>query len=88
MNTVIIDISELESPADFHEVLKFKLDLPEFYGRNLDAFHDILTSVPSLHLILCGQDDIYSSMKDYLPRLSAVMNAARNENKGFSFEIK
>ena len=62
MDTVIIDISELETPADLHEIIKLKLDLPEYYGRNLDALHDVLTSVSSLHLILCGSGDTYNSI--------------------------
>lgn len=88
MDTVIIDISELETPADLHEIIKLKLDLPEYYGRNLDALHDVLTSVSSLHLILCGSGDTYNSIRDYLPRLQRVLRISADNNPNFTFEMK
>ena len=88
MDTVIIDISELEAPADLHEIIKLKLDLPEYYGRNLDALHDVLTSVSSLHLILCGSGDTYNSIRDYLPRLQSVLRISADNNPNFTYEMK
>ncbi|SEW06513.1 ribonuclease inhibitor [Ruminococcaceae bacterium KH2T8] len=88
MDTVIIDISELETPADLHEIIKLKLDLPEYYGRNLDALHDVLTSISSLHLILCGSNDTYNSIKDYLPRLQRVLSISADNNPNFTYEMK
>ena len=88
MDTVIIDISELETPADLHEIIKLKLDLPEYYGRNLDALHDVLTSISSLHLILCGSNDTYNSLKEYLPRLQRVLRVSADNNPNFTYEMK
>ena len=41
-NTVMIDLSQLEAVADIHELLRYKLGLPEYYGGNLDALHDTI----------------------------------------------
>ena len=38
------DLSECYSPDDIHSLLSDKLPLPEYYGGNLDALHDVLTS--------------------------------------------
>ncbi len=43
MKTVTIDGSTLQSKAQLHDLLATQLDLPAWYGRNLDALHDCLT---------------------------------------------
>ena len=87
-NTVMIDVSELETVADIHELLRYKLGLPEYYGGNLDALHDVLTSISSLHLILCGSNDTYNSLKEYLPRLQRVLRVSADNNPNFTYEMK
>ena len=39
----IVDLTGIRSAARHHAALAEKLPLPEHYGRNLDAFHDVLT---------------------------------------------
>lgn len=39
----IVDLAGVRSAARLHAALAEKLPLPEHYGRNLDAFHDVLT---------------------------------------------
>lgn len=38
-----VDLTGVRSSAKMHEVLAASLPLPAHYGRNLDAFHDVLT---------------------------------------------
>ena len=44
----IVDLAGVRSAARLHAVLAEKLPLPEHYGRNLDAFHDVLTEFGAL----------------------------------------
>ena len=39
----IVDLTGIRSAARLHAALAEKLPLPEHYGRNLGAFHDVLT---------------------------------------------
>ena len=41
-----IDISRVNSRDDLHDALEEALPLPSWYGRNLDALYDVLTSLP------------------------------------------
>lgn len=43
MKNIIIDFSECKYPMDLHNEIKEKLELPEWYGSNLDALWDMLT---------------------------------------------
>ena len=43
MNNIVIDFSICKYPMDLHNQLSKKLELPEWYGNNLDALWDMLT---------------------------------------------
>ena len=43
MNIVILDGKKIKLKT--HDYLIKKLDLPDYYGRNLDALYDCLTSI-------------------------------------------
>ncbi len=43
MKIIVIDFSECKYPLDLHNEIREKLELPEWYGNNLDALWDMLT---------------------------------------------
>lgn len=44
--TLTVDCAALRTKADFHKKMSNLLHLPNYYGDNLDALHDCLTSLP------------------------------------------
>ena len=42
MNEILIDFSKYPDIAAFHEDIAAKLDFPAYYGRTLDALHDMI----------------------------------------------
>ena len=50
MKTVYIDFTEIGDYEEFYEQLKEKLELPEFFGDNLDALYDSLTGFVEMPL--------------------------------------
>ena len=45
MVEIVLDGQVLQSPEDVHDRFAQALDLPEWYGRNLDALVDCLTDL-------------------------------------------
>ena len=43
METITINISNIKSIQELHQLLKFKLNFPLFYGMNWAAFRDSIT---------------------------------------------
>ena len=39
----VVDLAGVRSAARLHDALSAQLPLPAHYGRNLDAFYDVLT---------------------------------------------
>ena len=44
MTEVCIDCSEIVTREDLHRIFARELSFPAWYGKNLDALHDCLTS--------------------------------------------
>ncbi|MET4565812.1 barstar family protein [Bacillus subtilis] len=52
MRKIMIDGRDFENIEVLHDVLKDKLDFPNYYGRNLDTLWDCLTGWVDLPLTL------------------------------------
>ncbi len=42
---ITIDCAAIQDKADFHKAFSSKLRLPGYYGANLDALYDCLTTI-------------------------------------------
>ena len=42
-----------------HEYLQEMLELPDYYGKNLDALYDCLTSFPEMEIVVFEQESPY-----------------------------
>ncbi|KUG09591.1 barstar family protein [Solirubrum puertoriconensis] len=56
---MIIDLSGITNEAAIHQLFKEKLDFPEWYGENWDAFWDSIVAVVELpeHLNIINWED-------------------------------
>ena len=57
MTTCEIDLQSLDSYDKIHDFFEEVLDLPEYYGRNLDALFDVLTSITDDIVFECVMGD-------------------------------
>lgn len=80
MKEITIDCVNLENPRALHQALSEALDFPAWYGHNLDALHDMLTSLAEdtaltlLHLDALGR---------FAMGFRRVMEDSQIENPGF-----
>lgn len=73
---------QLTTKDAIHDALATALDLPEWYGRNLDALHDCLTQLQDVELVLIGWPD-----EGYLARARRVILDAAWENDRLTMTI-
>lgn len=74
---VYIDLRGVITKDELHELLKNELELPCYYGGNLDALYDLLTEYgEGWNLIFYNTGDIASEMPDYFSRLKMVCERA------------
>ena len=82
MKRVELIASQLADQEVLHDVLARELELPEWYGRNLDALHDCLTDLKDVELVLIGWPD-----EGYLSRVRRVIVDAVWENETLALKI-
>jgi ribonuclease inhibitor len=61
---IVLDGHKFKSSDELHDLLKQKLGLPEYYGKNLDALWDCLTGWIDLPLTIVWRN--FSESERYL----------------------
>ena len=85
MKIVILDAKKMAEKEKMHEYFAKKFDLPEYYGRNLDALFDCLCEINEPTLIkLKNEDALQGDTKESLIRL---FHDVCNENELVKFEL-
>ena len=81
MREVTLDVTPFEEKISLHRYFKEMLDFPFYYGANLDALYDELTSeTDDLRITVVVPKEPKGKMKEYLPRLTQVLEDAGKEN--------
>jgi len=81
MREITLDLTQFDNKIALHSYLKKALDFPFYYGANLDALHDELSSaVHPLQILVCYPSQPQGMMKEYLPKVLDVFCDAAREN--------
>lgn len=72
MMTIYLNGSTYKNSNDVHQALKMLLDLPDYYGMNADALHDLLSERREpVSLFLAGTGS--GEVADTLRKIKAVI---------------
>ncbi len=77
MKEITLDGNLLADAAQVHSYLKELLELPEYYGNNLDALYDCLTDLENTQITITAPEEdgaIYQ-------KVMRVFKAATRENE-------
>ncbi|MBQ1894686.1 MAG: barstar family protein [Clostridiales bacterium] len=89
-DVIVIDFTGVASYHEVHSLLDRTLDLPSYYGRNLDALHDCLTEIGSskepVRVRLVGMDKAGDNMSRYMTGVRKVFEDSERENPGLIIE--
>lgn len=80
MKTIRLDVTNISTVKALHVYLAYMLDLPDYYGKNLDALHDVLGEIGEETCIVLDGQPASEEMAAYLPRLVRVLADAAQEN--------
>ena len=82
----ILNGAAIRDRRELHEALAAGLELPEWYGGNLDGLYDCLTELPDRYLKVTGAAALTESLGAYGQGFRNAVTAAARENPGFFLE--
>ena len=80
MTTIKLDITNIETMRALHIYLQYKLDLPAYYGRTLDALYDGLTDISEDTAIIVNAGAACGECAENMQKLLRVFEDAQSEN--------
>lgn len=84
MKKIILDFKPTGTPGEVQEYLAMKFDFPDWYGGNLDALYDMLTSITEPTCAGFFEPEEERPVSGYLSRVKMVMRDAEQDNPFFS----
>ena len=86
MKEIILDLTPFAEKISLHSYLKEAFDFPFYYGANLDALHDELSSeISPMRVTVKYPAKPLGQMESYLPRLLRVFRDCAQENYHLEF---
>ena len=80
MKVVILDGTTCPTKETLHQHLARELNFPDWYGENLDALFDCLTSVSEEVTLTLDLSALTESLGPYAQRVGKVLNRAAEKN--------
>ena len=69
---ITIDLRDLDSADEFYKRLGEQIELPDYFGYNLDALHDVLGEKQGLKICFTGTDDAAAIMPRFIRGLKRM----------------
>ena len=87
MRSLVLDGSTITDRQTLHQALAQTLSLPDWYGGNLDALFDALTSLPEETLLVLRHWDVLEqTLGPYAQRLLRVLKNAEAETNRLTLQ--
>lgn len=83
MREIILEGNLLTEKETAHEYLQKTLNLPQWYGKNLDALYDCLTDFEEIEIKI----KMPEQKTPYLEKIFRVLKAASKQNDGIKVRI-
>ncbi len=88
MGELRLNAKIVKTRAQLHDAMAKTFGFPDWYGRNLDALYDLLTSCSNTHFTLENAELIQLNLGRYGDLLLRLLQDAAKENSGFTLSLE
>lgn len=83
--TITLDLTDCKYLGELHERIRTAFDFPEWYGANLDAFWDLLSSeCDADEVILTGVNTMPEELRKYMSDIYKILDRKTAERENYS----
>lgn len=88
MEEIFLDCNKMTSKSEAHKYIKEMLKFPYYYGENLDALWDLLsTKSKMISIFLLHEERLHKNLGDYGKQLIGVFKEAADENANIKLTV-
>lgn len=88
MKIILLDGKRMKSKETAHLYLKRKLNFPQYYGKNLDALWDMLSTISEpINIILFNREYLQRYLGAYGDGIIDVFQEAAEANEKIKFTV-
>lgn len=88
MNSILLNGQKMTNKVKAHRYLKRKLKFSDYYGENLDALWDELSTITEpIDIKFINEDIIIENLGTYGEEIIRTFVDAMEENKNIGFEV-
>lgn len=88
MKRLILDGEKIKDRQMLHDIFAEELELPDWYGKNLDALHDCLSEVQEeTKILLVNKGLLQDHLGQYARALEKMLQYTAKENTRVLLEI-
>ena len=81
-SVILLNLSGISSRSEFYERVREAIEVPDYFGDNLDALYDILTEISSETIIkVTGMDSTAPEMESYMKKFRELCEDICGENE-------
>lgn len=84
---IILDGALMTEKSAAHEHIAAAMNFPAWYGKNLDALWDMLSTCGEAEIELINAPALLNALDSYACRLLSCFYEAAEENKRLSFKV-
>lgn len=85
MKTIRLNVTNIRTVKALHIYLAYMLEFPCYYGKNLDALHDMLGEFGEKTCVILSGGASGEEMEAYLPKLETVFADCAEENSCLTY---
>ncbi|MDR3267332.1 MAG: barstar family protein [Tannerella sp.] len=86
MNTLYFDFEKIATIRDFYTQMAEQLELPDYFGQNLDALYDVLTGYLELPLMLYFNNMSEKKLSDFKDLITTLDDAEKETKGQFTYD--
>ena len=89
MKLILLDGENINTKKEAHEYISKALNFPDYYGKNLDALWDMLSTYDEpIHIVFKNAQTLRINLEEYGNKILKIFLEAKENNDNIFIEVE